>query len=351
MSAAREPVLDVRDLYVSFATEEGVVQAVDGVSFELGAGEVLAVVGESGSGKSVTAMTLMGLTRSPNARFAGTATYQGTDLVTAPEDAMRKVRGREIAMIFQDPMTSLNPVHRIGDQIIEQIQAHEDRSDNDARDRAIELLEQVGIPRARERAESYPFEFSGGMRQRVMIALALSCDPHVLIADEPTTALDVTIQAQILDRIKELRECTEAAVILVTHDLGVVADVADRIAVMYAGRIVEQGTLDEIFYDPQHPYTWGLLGSITRLDRPRPDRLPAIAGLPPSLADRPEGCHFRPRCPHAFGKCIEVPPLEPRVPGETGHSDRCWLDVETKRRVREVAPGEIGLMPVEVGST
>ena len=351
MSAAGEPVLDVRDLRVSFATEEGIVQAVDGVSFDLRAGEVLAVVGESGSGKSVTAMTLMGLTRSPNARFEGTATYKGTDLVSASEDEMRKVRGREIAMIFQDPMTSLNPVHRIGDQIVEQIQAHEDRSDNDARERAIELLEQVGIPRARERAEAYPFEFSGGMRQRVMIALALSCDPHVLIADEPTTALDVTIQAQILDRIKELRERTEAAVILVTHDLGVVADVADRIAVMYAGRIVEQGTLDEIFYDPQHPYTWGLLGSITRLDRPRPDRLPAIAGLPPSLADRPEGCHFRPRCPHAFGKCIEVPPLEARVPGGTGHSDRCWLDVDTKRRVREVSPGEIGLKAAEVAST
>ncbi len=351
MSAAGEPVLDVRDLRVSFATEEGIVQAVDGVSFDLRAGEVLAVVGESGSGKSVTAMTLMGLTRSPNARFEGTATYKGTDLVSASEDEMRKVRGREIAMIFQDPMTSLNPVHRIGDQIVEQIQAHEDRSDNDARERSIELLEQVGIPRARERAEAYPFEFSGGMRQRVMIALALSCDPHVLIADEPTTALDVTIQAQILDRIKELRERTEAAVILVTHDLGVVADVADRIAVMYAGRIVEQGTLDEIFYDPQHPYTWGLLGSITRLDRPRPDRLPAIAGLPPSLANRPEGCHFRPRCPHGFGKCTEVPPLEARVPGETGHSDRCWLDVDIKRRVREVGPGEIGLKAAEAAST
>ena len=350
MNAARQAVLDVRDLHVSFATEEGIVQAVDGVSFELGAGEVLAVVGESGSGKSVTAMTLMGLTRSPNARFEGTATYQGTDLVSASEEEMRRVRGREIAMIFQDPMTSLNPVHRIGDQIVEQIQAHEDRSDSDARERAIELLDEVGIPRARERADSYPFEFSGGMRQRVMIALALSCDPHVLIADEPTTALDVTIQAQILERIKDLRERTDAAVILVTHDLGVVADIADRIAVMYAGRIVEQGTLDEIFYDPQHPYTWGLLGSITRLDRARPDRLPAIAGLPPSLADRPEGCHFRPRCPHVFDKCVEVPPLEARVPGPTGHSDRCWLDVETKRRVREVSPGEIGLAPPRVGS-
>jgi len=351
VKAAGEPVLEVDDLRVSFATEEGVVQAVDGVTFSLRAGEVLAVVGESGSGKSVTAMTLMGLTRSPNAHFEGHARYKGTELVRASEDELRGIRGREIAMIFQDPMTSLNPVHKIGAQIVEQIQAHEDVAGAEARARAIELLEQVGIPRARERADSYPFEFSGGMRQRVMIALALSCDPNVLIADEPTTALDVTIQAQILDRIKELRERTGAGVILVTHDLGVVADIADRIAVMYAGRIVEEGTLDDIFYDPQHPYTWGLLGSIARLDRPRPDRLPTIAGLPPSLADRPEGCHFRPRCPHAFGKCTETPPLEARTPGETDHSDRCWLGAEDKRRLREVAPGEVGLSAREQAPT
>ena len=205
-------------------------------------------------------------------------------------------------MIFQDPMTSLNPVQRIGKQIVEQIQEHEGLPDQQARERTVELLERVGIPRARERVDNYPHEFSGGMRQRVMIALALSCNPSVLIADEPTTALDVTIQAQILQRMRDLREETGAAVILVTHDLGVVADIADRIAVMYAGRIVEEGTLDEIFYDPQHPYTWGLLGSITRVDRPRPERLPAIAGLPPSLANRPEGCHFRPRCPHEFAR-------------------------------------------------
>ncbi|MGH3100381.1 MAG: ABC transporter ATP-binding protein, partial [Thermoleophilia bacterium] len=246
---------------VSFATEEGVVQAVDGVSFDLAAGEVLAVVGESGSGKSVSAMTLMGLTRSPNARFEGTADYKGTELIEATEDELRRVRGAEIAMIFQDPMTSLNPVLKIGGQIVEQIQEHEALPDQQARERAIELLDKVGIPRARDRLDSYPHEFSGGMRQRVMIALALSCDPAILIADEPTTALDVTIQAQILQRIRELRDETGAAVILVTHDLGVVADIADRIAVMYSGRIVEQGTLDEIFYDPQHPYTWGLLGS------------------------------------------------------------------------------------------
>ena len=338
-----EPLLKVENLEVSFRTEEGVVQAVDGVSFELTPGEVLAVVGESGSGKSVTAMTLMGLTRSPNATFSGTAHYQGTELIGASEDELRKVRGAEISMIFQDPMTSLNPVIRIGDQIMEQIQEHEALPDAQARERTIELLERVGIPRAGDRIESYPFEFSGGMRQRVMIALALSCDPSILIADEPTTALDVTIQAQILQRIRDLREETGAAVILVTHDLGVVADIADRIAVMYAGRIVEEGTLDQIFYDPQHPYTWGLLGSITRVDKPRPERLPAIKGLPPSLANRPEGCHFRPRCPHEFPKCTEVPPLESRVEGEPGHRDRCWLPVDEKRERREVRPGVIGL--------
>ena len=337
-------LLEVDELKVSFATEEGVVKAVDGVTFQIERGEVVAVVGESGSGKSVTAMTLMGLTRSPNAKFEGSAKIEGRELLTMSEHELESVRGAEIAMIFQDPMSSLNPVQKIGAQIVEQIQAHEALPDAQARERVVELLERVGIPRARDRIDSYPFEFSGGMRQRVMIALALSCDPNVLIADEPTTALDVTIQAQILQRIRQLRDETNAAVILVTHDLGVVADIADRVAVMYAGRIVEQGSLDDIFYDPQHPYTWGLLGSITRVDRPRPERLPAIAGLPPSLADRPEGCHFRPRCPFEFGKCCEVPPLEARVEGGA-HLDRCWLTVEEKRSGREVLPGEIGLRP------
>ncbi|MEA2404994.1 MAG: peptide/nickel transport system ATP-binding protein [Thermoleophilaceae bacterium] len=337
-----EPLLKVADLAVAFATDEGTVQAVDGVSFKLAPGEILAVVGESGSGKSVTVMSLLGLNRSPNARFDGTAHYKDTELISAPEDTLQTIRGAEIAMIFQDPMTSLNPVMRIGDQIAEQIQAHEDVADGAARERVIELLDRVGIPRARDRVDTYPFELSGGMRQRVMIAMALSCDPNVLIADEPTTALDVTIQAQILERIRELRDQTGATVILVTHDLGVVADIADRVAVMYAGRIVEQGTLDDIFYDPQHPYTWGLLGSIARLDRESGTRLPAIPGLPPSLADRPEGCHFRPRCPHAFEKCTEVPPLEARVEGQPQHVDRCWLSVEEKQR-RRVVGGEIGL--------
>jgi oligopeptide/dipeptide ABC transporter ATP-binding protein len=306
---------------------------------------VLAIVGESGCGKSVTAMTLLGLTRSPNARFAGTARYGQTELIGASEETLRSVRGAEIAMIFQDAMAALNPVQRVGRQIAEQIQAHEDVSDADARDRSIELLERVGIPRARERVDAYPFEFSGGMRQRVMIALGLSCDPKILIADEPTTALDVTIQAQILERFRELRQQTNAALVLVTHDLGVVADIADRVAVMYAGRIVEHGTLDEIFYDPRHPYTWGLLGSIARMDRPRPERLPTIAGLPPSLAHRPAGCHLRPRCPHEFAACVKVPPLEARGPGVGDHTDRCWLPYERKVALREVAPGEIGLRP------
>jgi peptide/nickel transport system ATP-binding protein len=335
-----QPLLEIEHLKVDFRTDEGVVHAVDDVSLSLSAGEVLAVVGESGSGKSVTALSLLGLNRSPNASFAGSARYKDVELLTASESQLRKIRGAEIAMIFQDPMTSLNPVQRIGAQIVEQIQAHEDVSDAEAHDRVIELMERVGIPRAAERVRSYPHEFSGGMRQRVMIAMALSCGPNVLIADEPTTALDVTIQAQILERMKQLKDETNAGIILVTHDLGVVADIADRIAVMYGGRIVEAGTIDEIFYDPQHPYTWGLLGSITRIDRDRGERLPSIAGLPPSLLRPPTGCHFRARCPHEFGKCSEVPELLDRG---AGHPDRCHLTLEEKRTRRQIAPGEIGL--------
>ena len=337
-------LLEVADLRVSFATEEGVVRAVSGVTFTVDSGEVVAIVGESGSGKSVTAMTLMGLTRSPNATFEGSAMLRGQDLITASEEELMRVRGGEIAMVFQDPMSSLDPVYRIGDQIVEQIRAHDRAiSKPAAMDRVVELLERVGIPRARDRVDSYPFEFSGGMRQRVMIAMALSCSPSLLIADEPTTALDVTIQAQILRELRDLREDTGAGIILVTHDLGVVADVADRVIVMYAGRVVEQGTLDELFYDPQHPYTWGLLGSITRVDRDRSQRLPAIPGTPPSLLSPPEGCHFRPRCPHEFDRCSNVPPLEGRLPDAPGHRDRCWLSPEDKRARRQVA-GEIGLV-------
>jgi oligopeptide/dipeptide ABC transporter ATP-binding protein len=343
-------LLDVRDLAVRFATEDGVVRAVDNVSFTLKESEILAVVGESGSGKSVTVMSMMGLTRGVNASFEGSAKFHDLDLIAASDDELRKVRGDQIAMIFQDPMTSLDPVYTVGEQIMEQIQAHRDVSKAEARARATEMLDRVGIPRARERVDHYPHEFSGGMRQRVMIAMALSLDPGILIADEPTTALDVTIQAQILERIKDLRDQEGTAVILVTHDLGVVADVADRIVVMYGGRIVEQGTLDEIFYDPQHPYTWGLLGSITRVDRPRPKRLAAIPGRPPSLIDPPEGCHFRPRCPREFAKCSEIPTLEARLPDAPDHKDRCWLDVETKRQVRTVEGGGIGLSLPHAGS-
>ncbi len=340
-------LLQVKDLRVSFATEEGMVHAVDGVSFEVNGGEVVAVVGESGSGKSVTAMTLMGLTRGPNARFEGQAMFDGHDLVTMPDNDLRKVRGAGIAMVFQDPMSSLDPVYRIGDQIVEQIRVHERHmSKAQAMDRAVELMERVGIPRARDRLKSFPHEFSGGMRQRVMIAMALSCSPRLLIADEPTTALDVTIQAQILDELRQLRSDTGAGIILVTHDLGVVADIADRIVVMYAGRVIEQGTLDEIFYDPQHPYTWGLLGSIARLDRDRSTRLPAIPGTPPSLLAPPEGCHFRPRCPHVFDRCTEIPQLQARLPEAPEHLDRCWLEVERKRSLRQVGD-QIGLRSEE----
>jgi peptide/nickel transport system ATP-binding protein/oligopeptide transport system ATP-binding protein len=338
-----ERLLEVDDLQVSFATEEGQVRAVDGVSFTLERGEVVAIVGESGSGKSVSVMTLMGLTRGPNSRFGGSVRLGERDLLGASEHELERIRGSEIAMIFQDPISSLSPVHRIGDQIAEQIRAHEKISKGAALDRAIDLMERVGIPRARDRARHYPHEFSGGMRQRAMIAMALSLSPGVLIADEPTTALDVTIQAQILDEIKQLSQESDSGVIFVTHDLGVVADIADRVLVMYSGRVVEQGTLDEIFYDPQHPYTWGLLGSVTRMDREPPRRLPAIGGLPPSLSNVPEGCHFRPRCPFAFEQCTEVPELNARIPGEAEHEDRCWMSVEQKRTKREVADGRIGL--------
>jgi oligopeptide/dipeptide ABC transporter ATP-binding protein len=346
-AAAGKPLLAVEGLKVSFATEDGIVRAVDGVSFSIDRGEVVAIVGESGSGKSVTAMTLMGLTRGPNATIEGRAELDGQELLGARESELQKVRGKSIAMVFQDPMSSLDPVYRIGSQIVEQIRVHEPQTSKaQAMDRAVELMERVGVPRAAERLHSYPHEFSGGMRQRVMIAMALSCSPQLLIADEPTTALDVTIQAQILDQLRKLKTETNAGIILVTHDLGVVADIADRVIVMYSGRVVEQGTLDELFYDPQHPYTWGLLGSITRVDQDRSQRLPAIPGMPPSLLATPQGCHFRPRCPHAFDKCEEVPELKARVPGNADHLDRCWLDPEQKQSKRVVGD-QIGLASKE----
>jgi oligopeptide/dipeptide ABC transporter ATP-binding protein len=329
-----ERLLEVKGLKVRFTTEDGVVRAVDDVSFELDRGKVLGVVGESGSGKSVTAMTILGLTRDKNTAFEGEVLYRGENLLALPEARLREVRGNEIAMIFQDPMTSLNPVYTVGDQIVEAITTHEQASKQESKRRAVELLRQVGIPNPQERVDDYPHQFSGGMRQRAMIAMALSCNPDVLIADEPTTALDVTIQAQILELLDRLRADFDSAVILITHDLGVVAEVADEIAVMYAGRIVERASKRQLFYDPQHPYTWGLLGSIPRLDRPKPKKLASIEGMPPSLINLPQGCKFRPRCPHAFDKCIEEPELANHVE-ERGHLDRCWLSVEEKRSRRE----------------
>jgi peptide/nickel transport system ATP-binding protein len=328
-----ERIIEVEDLKVQFATEDGIVKAVDGVSFELSRGEVLGIVGESGSGKSVTAMTLLGLTKDKNTRFEGSVRYKGRDVLAMNEDELQEVRGNEMSMIFQDPMTSLNPVYTVGAQICESIQIHERADKRIARRRAIELLQQVGIPNADSRVDNYPHEFSGGMRQRAMIAMALSCNPDVLIADEPTTALDVTIQAQIIELIDRLKDEFNSAVILITHDLGVVADVANEIVVMYAGRVVERAKTRQLFYDPQMPYTWGLLGSIPRLDRPRQERLHSIKGTPPSLIRAPAGCKFRPRCPHAFDKCGEEPDLLNRVE-EPGHLDRCWLSVPEKRKLR-----------------
>jgi peptide/nickel transport system ATP-binding protein len=329
------PLLEVRDLRIYFPTDDGLVKSVDGVSFSLERGRTLGIVGESGSGKSVTMMSVIRLINDPNARFEGEVLYKGRDLMKLNQDQIREIRGAGIAMIFQDPMTSLNPVYRVGWQIAEQIQAHEDISKQAARARAVELLTAVGIPHAAQRVDDFPHQFSGGMRQRVMIAMAVSCQPDLLIADEPTTALDVTIQAQILALIKKLRDDFGTAVVLITHDMGVVADIADRVAVMYAGRVIEQGPLRSVFYDAQHPYTWGLLGSIARLDRPRPPRLTAIKGLPPSLINLPAGCAFGPRCPHRFGRCAEEPRLENRL-GD-GHLDACHLDPQQKRDRREIA--------------
>jgi peptide/nickel transport system ATP-binding protein len=328
-----EPLLEVRDLRVSFRTDDGVVRAVDGVNLTVNEGETLGIVGESGSGKSVTMMTVMRLITDPNAQFEGEVLYKGRDLMKLSQDQIRSIRGSGIGMIFQDPMTSLNPVYRVGWQIAEQIRAHEQVSAAAARDRAVELLTAVGIPSARDRVDDFPHQFSGGMRQRVMIAMAVSCNPSVLIADEPTTALDVTIQAQILNLIRKLREDFNTAVVLITHDMGVVAGMADRIAVMYAGRVVETGAARDLFYDPQHPYTWGLLGSIARLDRPRPRRLAAIPGLPPSLLRLPEGCAFSARCAHRFALCSQDPEL--RDNAGNGHLDACHLDPLRRKDIRE----------------
>ena len=329
----RETLLAVEDLRVHFATERGTVHAVNGVSFDIAPGETLGLVGESGCGKSVTSLALLGILARNGRVVSGRALFEGRDLLALSDSELRGVRGRKIAMIFQDPMTSLNPVLTIGRQIVEVLETHFDMSKADAKKRAADLLERVGIPSPDVRLKDYPHQFSGGMRQRAMIAMALSCNPAILIADEPTTALDVTIQAQIIELISQLKDDFDSGVIMITHDLGVVADIADEIVVMYAGRVVERAATRDLFYDPQMPYTWGLLGSIPRLDRPRPDRLHSIKGAPPSLINMPEGCRFRPRCPHAFAKCTEEPALENRV--ETpGHFYRCWLEVDVKRSAR-----------------
>ena len=315
-------LLSVRDLKTSFFTHVGEVKAVRGISFDVNEGEVLGIVGESGSGKSVTSLSIMGLLQYPGRVVDGEILLNGEDILTYSKDQMRKVRGKEIAMIFQDPMTSLNPVYTIGNQVMEMILEHEKMSRREARARAIEMLKLVGIPAAEKRIDSYPHEFSGGMRQRVMIALALSCNPKLLIADEPTTALDVTIQAQILSLIKSLNKQFGMTTMLITHDLGVVATVCDKVAVMYGGLIMEYGTVDEIFYHPRHPYTMGLLGSIPHVDGGEKRRLIPIDGTPPDLINPPKGCPFSTRCKYCMNVCTrEQPPYF----AEDKHRTMCWL--------------------------
>ncbi|MFL5799891.1 MAG: ABC transporter ATP-binding protein [Actinomycetota bacterium] len=326
-----EPLLEVKDLRVHFTTDDGIVKAVDGISFSIGAGETLGVVGESGSGKSVSFLTVMGLIRSRGAKVTGEVIFRGQDLLKLPLDELRHVRGSKISMIFQDPMTSLHPFYRVGVQIGEAIRAHQNVSKKEALGQATEMLRRVGIPRPDERAKQYPHEFSGGMRQRAMIAMALSLNPDLLIADEPTTALDVTVQAQILDLIDRLKEEFDAAVVMITHDLGVVAEHCDDIMVMYAGKAVEYGEARDIYYNSHHPYTWGLLQSIARIDRDRNERLRPIMGLPPSLIFVPRGCSFHPRCPYVMDVCrAEDPPL---LPSTGHHSSACHLSVAEKEHI------------------
>jgi peptide/nickel transport system ATP-binding protein len=320
------PLLEVKDLTVSFDTEDGLVQAVDSVSYSVESGKALGIVGESGSGKSVSSLTVMGLTRVfKNAQVSGEVLFEGRDLLTASDEEVRSLRGNEISMIFQDPLSSLHPFYTIGDQLVEAVRAHRDVSKAQALDRAVEMLGLVGIPEPRKRADGYPHEFSGGMRQRVMIAMGLINDPKLLIADEPTTALDVTVQAQILELIERLQHELNTAIVLITHDLGVVAQVADDVAVMYAGKIVERGPKDMVYARPQHPYTWGLLKSIPRLDLPRGDALVPIPGRPPSLINRPHGCAFHPRCPFVQEDHKRIVPPLTEVSGMPGHSVACLL--------------------------
>jgi peptide/nickel transport system ATP-binding protein len=326
-------LLEVRDLHVRFHTRDGVVRAVDGASFSVDRGATLGMVGESGSGKSVTALTVMGLTRLPNASISGQILLDGADLLSLPDEELRRIRGRRIAMIFQDPLSSLHPLYRVGWQIVEAIRAHEDISKEDARRRAIEALAQVGIPNPERRFDSYAHELSGGMRQRVMIAMVLALGPDLLIADEPTTALDVTVQAQILNLIDTLRDDFETAVILITHDLGVVAETADEVAVMYAGRIMERAACETVFTEPQLPYTWALLQSIARLDAPRTSRLQSVSGMPPSLINPSSGCPFHPRCPYAMLVCSAAEPE--LLEAAPRHLVACHLSTHERRRIWE----------------
>ena len=327
------PLLDVKDLRVHFATEDGVVKAVDGVSLAVEAGKTLGVVGESGSGKSVSMLTMMGLTRTSNATISGTVNFEGRELLSMSDQELRSVRGNDIAMVFQDPLSSLHPFYRVGTQLVEAMQAHRSISSSAARARAVELLGTVGIPDPKQRVDAYPHELSGGMRQRAMIAMALSNEPKLLIADEPTTALDVTVQAQILQLLARLQRELGMAVVLITHDLGVVAEVTDHIAVMYAGRVVEAATTEKVFTSPEHPYTWGLLRSIPRLDKPRDEPLIPIPGLPPSLINLPGGCSFHPRCPYVRERHRRVvPELEP-LPDDPSHRVACLLDSGTRKRI------------------
>jgi peptide/nickel transport system ATP-binding protein len=334
-------LLEVEDLRTNFRTDDGIVHAVDGVTFSVERGKTLGIVGESGCGKSVTCLTIMGLNDKRSATSSGVARFDGKDLLKATPEQLRRLRGDEISMIFQDPMTSLNPVKKIGWQLEEAVLVHRDVTRKQARARALELLRSVRIPHAHQRIDDYPHQFSGGMRQRVMIAMALINEPDLLIADEPTTALDVTTQAQILRLMTSLQDEFDTAIIMVTHDLGVVAELADDVVVMYAGRVAEEGSVDELFTRPHHPYTWGLLGSLPRLDTDV-ERLVQIAGQPPSLLNPPNGCRFHPRCPYVMDVCLTKEPVLAAVPGSPTHLQACHLDVETKdREAAKLAAGTL----------
>jgi peptide/nickel transport system ATP-binding protein len=334
-------LLEVKDLRTFFHTDDGVVKAVDGVDFTVEKGQTLGIVGESGCGKSVTNLTIMGLNPKRNTVSSGQALWKGEDLLTAKPSRLRDIRGNEISMIFQDPMTSLNPVHTIGKQLVEAIMLHRDVSKRVARARALDLLKAVGIPRAETRIDDYPHQFSGGMRQRVMIAMALINDPDLLIADEPTTALDVTTQAQILSLMKRLQDDFGSAIIMITHDLGVIAEIADDVVVMYAAKVVEHANVYDLFNRPQHPYTWGLMGSLPRIDADV-ERLTQIPGQPPSLLRPPDGCRFHPRCPYVMEVCKTKEPELVPTERDPEHLQACHLDEDTKDREAAKLAGHHG---------